>query len=193
MYLSICGVPGVGKTTFAELMSQRLGSKFLPEDPSHFPLVKNAFENPTVWGYANQLQFVVSKINDQLGLLVEQQSILQELDALATHALWTPVLQHLGHITHEDAQLLDRLIQMFLNTPLRRPDLYLFLRCPADTVITRVHARNREYEMESDQTETLIRHIDIAMWRFYDTLGSKKLIVDVGDIDFRIKNRYSVK
>ena len=62
MYIAVEGVIGVGKTTLAELLVEKLQGIPLLEEFEDNPFLPKFYGDPDRWAFTTQLQFLVSRL-----------------------------------------------------------------------------------------------------------------------------------
>src|SRR5262250_550539 len=67
-YIAIEGVIGVGKTTLARLLSERLGAELVLEEVEENPFLHEFYHDRARWAFQTQMHFLFSRYQQQRGL-----------------------------------------------------------------------------------------------------------------------------
>src|SRR5512143_2448441 len=69
-YIAVEGVIGVGKTTFAQMLAQRIDADLLNEEVFENPFLVDYYKNRTRYALSCQLYFLISRFQQQQQLMV---------------------------------------------------------------------------------------------------------------------------
>jgi deoxyadenosine/deoxycytidine kinase len=181
-YILIEGVIGVGKTSLAEILAQRLQGQLVLEHPEENPFLENFYDDPRRYAFQTQLFFLLSRYR--------QQQELPQLD------FFHPILvadylfakdKIFAYINLSTAELLlyDRLMEI-LEPRIRKPDLVIYLQSSTERLMRNIRLRNRPYE--SSMSEDYIRTLNEAYNQFFLNYSETPLlIVNSTRLDF-VKN-----
>jgi deoxyadenosine/deoxycytidine kinase len=181
-YLSIEGVIGVGKTTLAEILTNRLQGQIVLERPEENPFLEDFYVDPKRFAFQTQLFFLLSRYR--------QQQELPEPD------FFHPVLiadylfakdKIFAYINLSEAELLlyERVMEI-LEPRIRKPDLVIYLQSSSERLMKNIRLRSRPYERS--MSEEYIRTLNEAYNQFFFNYNSTRLlIVNATRIDF-VKN-----
>jgi deoxyadenosine/deoxycytidine kinase len=182
-YIVIEGVIGVGKTSLAEILAQRLQGQLVLEHPEENPFLENFYDDRQRYAFQTQLFFLLSRYR--------QQQELPQLD------FFHPILvadylfakdKIFAYINLSTAELLlyDRLMEI-LEPRIRKPDLVIYLQSSTERLMQNIRLRNRPYE--SSMSEDYIRTLNEAYNQFFLNYGDTPLlIVNSTRLDF-VKKR----
>src|SRR3990172_3471499 len=143
-YLVIEGPIGVGKSSLAALLSERLGARLVMEKVEENPFLAKFYENPRRFAFQAQVFFLLSRYR--------QQAELGQLDLFSQTTIcdyFLPKDRIFASITlsEEERALYDQLYQL-LGPRVATPDLLIYLQASTDTLIERIEARGRSFEKE---------------------------------------------
>jgi deoxyadenosine/deoxycytidine kinase len=143
-YLVIEGPIGVGKSSLAALLSERLGARLVLEKVEDNPFLSKFYENPKRFAFQTQVFFLLSRYR--------QQVELGQLDLFSQTTIcdyFLPKDQIFASLTlgEEERALYDQLYQL-LGPRVATPDLLIYLQASTDTLIERIEARGRSFEKE---------------------------------------------
>ena len=69
-YIAVEGVIGVGKTTFAQMLAERIEAELVNEEVFENPFLVDFYKNRKRYGFSCQLFFLISRFQQQQGLMV---------------------------------------------------------------------------------------------------------------------------
>lgn len=181
-YMVIEGVIGVGKTSLAEILAQRLQGQLMLEHPEENPFLENFYADPRRYAFQTQLFFLLSRYR--------QQQELPQLD------FFHPILiadylfakdKIFAYINLSEAELLlyERVMEI-LEPRIRKPDLVIYLQSSTERLMRNIRLRNRPYERP--MAEDYIRTLNEAYNQFFFNYNETPLlIVNATRLDF-VKN-----
>ena len=177
--VAIEGPIGVGKTSLAELISERLDGNLVLEAFEENPFLEDFYRQPDHYAFQTQLWFLLSRYR--------QQRELQQLD------LFTPLLvtdymfqkdRLFASLTLNDKEMIlyDRVAGL-LEREIAKPDLVIYLQSDTDQLMARIKGRGRSYEANMDwkYIDALNQLYNEFFFRYED---SPLLIINTNDIDF---------
>lgn len=143
-YLVIEGPIGVGKSSLAALLSERLGARYVLEKVEENPFLAKFYENPRRFAFQAQVFFLLSRYRQQLEL-----SQLDLFKQTTVCDYFLPKDQIFASVTlsEEERALYDQLYQL-LGPRVATPDLLIYLQASTDTLIERIETRGRPFEKE---------------------------------------------
>ncbi|MEO8936828.1 MAG: deoxynucleoside kinase [Burkholderiaceae bacterium] len=160
-HLVIEGPIGVGKTSLAKRLSERLRSQTLFEQPEANPFLERFYRDSARYAFPTQLAFLFKRI-DQLRELGRRDrfdeifvaDFLLEKDAL------------FASLTLADDEL-DLYRQIYSNLVVQAPvpDLVIYLEAPPAALLTRIAERGRP--MEASISEAYLEQLCEAYTRFF--------------------------
>ncbi len=178
-YIAIEGVIGVGKTSLASLLSERLNAKLVLENPEENPFLEQFYRDPRHYAFQTQLFFLLSRFR--------QQQELPEPD------LFHPLIvadylfakdRIFAYINLSEAEItLYEKVMVLLEMRLRKPDLVVYLQSSTERLMRNIRTRNRPYEKE--MSEEYIRTLNEAYNHFFFHYNDTPLlIVNATAIDY---------
>ncbi|UCH10913.1 MAG: deoxynucleoside kinase [Fidelibacterota bacterium] len=177
--IAIEGPIGVGKTSLARMVAERLDARLVLEEFEENPFLADFYRDSERFAFQTQLWFLLSRYR--------QQQELQQLD------LFSPLLvtdymfmkdRLFASLTLSDKELAlyDR-VAVLLERDIANPDLVVYLQSDTDRLMANVRSRNRSYEVDMD-------------WKYLDALNQlynefffrydrgPLLIINSNDLDF---------
>ena len=178
-HITIEGSIGVGKTSLAKLLAERLGGRLVLEKFEENPFLESFYDNQDQYAFQTQLWFLLSRYR--------QQQDLQQMD-LFTSTLITDYmfvkdrLFAALNLNDNEMKLYD-MVARILEKNIVQPDLVIFLQSDTERLMENIKKRGRDYEVSMD-------------WKYIDALNqiyneyffrydkSPLLIINSNDIDF---------
>lgn len=169
---SLEGNIGVGKSTVLREL-ERQGVRVHLEAVDHWTLLERFYEDPARFGFAFQLQVLVSYVNTPESTQVVERS----LDAALK--VFVPLAQDAGNMTPNEAEDLFRVAERL---PVPHIEKFVFLRAPVDLCYHRIMWRDRDGE--SNITREYLERLQSKYEDFLNSLPEdRKLVIDVQEED----------
>ena len=178
-HIAIEGVIGAGKTTLAQMLSDRLGARLVLERFEENPFLPKFYEDPEHFAFQTQIFFLLSRYKQQQDLF--QADLFQ--DFLISDYIFEKD-KIFAYLTLADEEL--KLYETLLNAIERNvptPDLVVYLQCSVERLMNNIRSRARK--MEENISEDYIRDLNEAYnYFFFRYKATPLLIVKATDIDF---------
>jgi len=178
-HIAIEGVIGAGKTTLAQMLSERLGARLVLERFEENPFLPKFYEDPEHFAFQTQIFFLLSRYKQQQDLF--QADLFQ--DFLISDYIFEKD-KIFAYLTLADEEL--KLYETLLNAIERNvptPDLVVYLQCSVERLMNNIRSRARK--MEENISEDYIRDLNEAYnYFFFRYKATPLLIVKATDIDF---------
>jgi deoxyadenosine/deoxycytidine kinase len=177
-YLAIEGPIGVGKTTLAQILAERLGAKLVLEPVEENPFLPQFYDDARKFAFQTQLFFLLSRFQQQQALhqgeLFTQSTVSDYL--FAKDRIFAALT-----LDQNELALYDRLYGA-LGPRVARPDLVVYLQARTDVLLQRIKRRGRSYERQIDPNyvETLATAYNDFFFHYEET---PLLVVNTSDID----------
>ena len=183
-HIAIEGVIGAGKTTLANMLSERIGGKLVLERFEENPFLPKFYEDPEHYAFQTQIFFLLSRYR--------QQQDLFQADLFQQHLVTDYIFEKdkiFAYLTLQDEEL--KLYETLLNAIERTvptPDLVVYLQSSVERLMENIRKRGRK--MEENMSEEYIKELNEAYnYFFFRYKGAPLLIVKATDIDFVNKKR----
>src|SRR5512145_110725 len=145
-YIAVEGPIGVGKTTLAQILAERIGGRLICDAVEENPFLAEFNADRRKHAFQAQLFFLLSRFQQQQALfqqdLFSQSTVAEYLFArdriFATLAL-----------SPEELALYDRLYEL-LGPRVVKPDLVVYLQARTDVLLARIRKRGRDHERAID-------------------------------------------
>lgn len=177
-YIAVEGPIGVGKTTLAQVLAERLGARLVLEEAEANPFLPAFYADRKKHAFQAQVFFLLSRF--------QQQQVLfqQDLFSSSTVADYLFAKDRIfATLTLEPAELaLYRQIHELLGPRVVRPDLVIYLQARTDVLLSRIKKRGRDFERGLDPAyvEALAKAYNDFFFHYEDT---PLLVVNTSDID----------
>ncbi|RDI95896.1 deoxynucleoside kinase [Meiothermus sp. QL-1] len=142
MYIAIEGVIGVGKTTLARLLAERLAADCLLEVVEENPFLPLFYQDPPRYAFKAQVFFLLSRYKQLLPLA---QPGLFSHGVVADYLFDKDAIFAAMNLSGEEWALYQELYRS-LSPKLPVPDLTLYLKAPLPTLLARIRQRGRVFE-----------------------------------------------
>jgi len=178
-YIAIEGPIGIGKTSLAQLLAERLGGGAILEVVEENPFLSRFYTDRQKYAFQTQLFFLLSRFRQQQELL--QQDLFRSVVVSDYLFAKDRIFACLNLDSHELA-LYDRIFEA-LGPRVARPDLVIFLQARLDVALQRIRKRGRDYEQQFDAQylDKLMRAYNDFFFHYSDT---PLLVINTSDIDF---------
>lgn len=178
-HIAVEGAIGVGKTTLAQKLADRLASGTLFESMEDNPFIELFYQNPERHALGVQLSFLFSRLKQWQGL--HQQDLFTS-GLVSDYLFAKDRLFATINLTDEELSLYDQVARLVsVNIP--RPDLVIYLQSDADVIMERIRKRNRP--MEKGMSADYLRQvIDAYNHFFFHYQETPLLIVQTDHLNF---------
>ncbi|MEE8335047.1 MAG: deoxynucleoside kinase [Candidatus Neomarinimicrobiota bacterium] len=178
-YVAIEGSIGVGKTSLAKLLSEKLSARLVLETFQDNPFLADFYEEPDRFAFQTQLWFLLQRY--------QQQQELRQVDMF--HSLLVSDYMFVKdrlfaslNLKEKEMSLYDSVANMMEKNVLH-PDLVIFLQADTDTLMNNIKRRGRDYEknISWDYIDSLNQVYNEYFFRYQDT---PLVIINTNNIDF---------
>ena len=178
-YIAIEGVIGVGKTSLARMLSERLGARLVLEQFDENPFLPKFYEDPEHYAFQTQIFFLLSRY--------KQQQELYQADLFHSHIVSDYIFEKdkiFAYLTLRDDELkLYENVLTAIEKSIPPPDLVIYLQSGVERLLDNIKIRGRE--MERNMSDEYIRELNEAYnYFFFRYKSAPLLIVKVTEIDF---------
>ncbi len=178
-YIAIEGTIGVGKTSLARVLSERLNARLILEEFEQNPFLEDFYNDPKSFAFQTQIFFLLSRYKQQVGL---QQIDLFAKNVIADYMFAKDRLFATLNLSDKELDLYNTVANI-LEKNLSFPDMVIFLQSDTNRLIENIRKRGRAFEEKID-----IGYIDalnqIYTEYFFKYDKSPLLIINTNDIDF---------
>ena len=178
-YVSIEGVIGVGKTSLAHLLEERLNAKLVMEKFDENPFLADFYLDPERYAFQTQLFFLLSRYRQQQEL--RQTEVFHKL-VISDYMFVKDRLFASLNLDDKEMSLYDSVAKI-LEKNILNPDLVIYLQAETPKLMERITLRGRDFEknMSPDYIDALNQIYNEYFFRYQE---SPLLIINTNDIDF---------
>jgi len=178
-YVAIEGAIGVGKTSLAKLLSDRLGAKLVLEKFEENPFLFKFYDDPGRFAFQTQLFFLLQRY--------QQQQELRQVDMfhnllISDYMFIKDRLFASLNLDEKEMSLYDSIANM-LERNVINPDLIIYLQADTSTLMKNIAKRGRDFEanISYDYINALNEIYTEYFFRYYET---PLVIINTNHIDF---------
>ncbi|RMI09533.1 MAG: deoxynucleoside kinase [Calditrichaeota bacterium] len=178
-YIAIEGVIGVGKTTLATQLAERLNARLILEEFEENPFLEDFYRDPERYAFPTQIFFLLSRFRQQEKIV---QYDLFQRQLVADYMFYKDRIFATLNLNEKELSLYNMLANI-LEKRIVKPDLAIYLRSSTDRLMQNIARRGRSYEknIHRDYIEALNRLYDEFFWNYEET---PLLIINVENVDF---------
>jgi deoxyadenosine/deoxycytidine kinase len=178
-YIVIEGVIGVGKTSLAKLMAERVNARLVLEEVEENPFLEEFYSDPVHYAFQTQLFFLLSRYRQQMEF--PQQDLFQQ-KTISDYLFDKDKIFAYINLNEKELSLYERLWAL-LQKDIPKPDLVIYLQANTETLMHRIRERGRPYE-RSISPEYIQRLNEAYSYFFFHYADSPLLVVNTAKIDF---------
>ena len=177
--VAIEGVIGVGKTSLANLLGDRLDAKLVLEKFEENPFLTDFYRDPERYAFQTQLFFLLSRYRQQHE--PRQTDMFHKL-VITDYMFEKDRLFASLNLDDNEITLYDSVANL-LQRNVIPPDLVIYLQADTGTLMNRIRSRQRDFEdaISSDYIDALTQVYNEFFFRYE---SSPLLIINTNDIDF---------
>lgn len=178
-YVAVEGVIGVGKTTFARMMAQRLDAELILEAAEDNPFLSKFYKNRQRYAFQTQVFFLLSRYH-QLGQLAARDLFAERV--VSDYLFDKDRLFASVNLSEPELLLYEKIVPL-MKDKLPKPDLVIYLQARTDVLFDRIRKRRIAYErlIEREYLEALNAAYNYFFFHYEET---PLLVVKTDDIDF---------
>ncbi len=178
-YVSIEGPIGVGKSSVAQLLAERLDATTVLEEWGPNPFLKPFYDGKAGAAFQVEVFYLLSRYRQQQELL---QRNLFQLQTISDYVFEKCRL--FAYLNLEDSELaiFERLYGLLAEN-VARPDLVVYLQAPTEVLLKRIKLRGRGEE--ANLSEEYLAEVNRAYNHyFFHYTQTPLLVVNTTDVDF---------
>lgn len=178
-YIAVEGPIGVGKTSVAQLLAQRLDARAALEEWSQNPFLKDFYDARPGAAFQVEMFYLLSRYRQQQDLV--QRELFSE-QVLTDYVFEKSKL--FANLNLEDSELVifDKLYAL-LGESVPRPELVVYLQAPTEVLMKRIRSRGRKEE--KGLSEEYLAEVNRAYnYYFFHYSATPLLVVNTSDVDF---------
>jgi deoxyadenosine/deoxycytidine kinase len=144
-FVAIAGNIGVGKSTLVKMLCDQMEWDPFYEPVNENPYLSDFYHNMSAWAFHSQIFFLTHRLRAHFNLAQHPNSVVQDRSVYEDSEIFARNLYRQGNITDRDYQTYRELYETAVQF-LPPPDLVIYLRASADTLMHRINSRGRDYE-----------------------------------------------
>ena len=178
-YIVVEGVIGVGKTSLARLLCERLQARLVLEEVEENPFLKDFYRDRERYAFQTQMHFLFSRYQQQRSL--RQTELFSE--RMVSDYLFQKDRIFAGlNLSERELALYEKVVG-WLELEVTRPDVVVYLQAATETLMERIAKRGRPFEKDMDRT--YIASLNEAYNHFFfHYVEAPLLVVNTNGIDF---------
>lgn len=152
----VAGNIGAGKTSLTERIGSRLSWWTGYESVADNPYLADFYGDMHAWSFHLQIFFLGHRAEQYLQAAHDARSAILDRSIYEDAHIFARALHHMGNLAERDYLAYRRLYELVVDS-LPRPDLLIYLKAPAPTLMERIRkrARNMETGISSDYLSLL--------------------------------------
>jgi len=180
-YIAIEGPIGVGKTSLAKALAERLKARLILEEALENPFLPKYYGNIKKYAFQTQIFFLVSRYKQQAH--IRQRDLFNSLTI--TDYMFDKDRIFASITLNEEELMLYNHLHPLLASNIPKPDLVILLQAPASVLMQRIRARGRKFEaaVTRDYIEAVAEAYDRFFFNYDD---SPLLIVNTTRVNFAV-------
>ena len=178
-YVVVEGVIGVGKTSLARLLTERLKARLVLEEVEENPFLKDFYQDRERYAFQTQMHFLFSRF--------QQQRALRQMELFSERMVSDYLFQKDRifaslNLSERELGLYERLVG-WLELDVMKPDVVVYLQASPDTLMSRIARRGRPFER--DMERDYLRQLNEAYNHYFvHYVEAPLLVVNTNGIDF---------
>ncbi len=162
-YLVLAGNMGVGKTTLAKIIEEKLGWIPFYEKFVENPYLPKFYREMEKWSFHSQIFFLTQRFKDQLAIQKMNRPVVQDRSIFEDAEVFAENLYQQGFMNPEDYRTYRDLYETMLEA-IRLPDLIVYLKASPWTLLSRIRKRWREIERNVDKEYLFQLNLRYEYW-----------------------------
>jgi len=178
-YIAVEGPIGVGKTSLARMLSEKLDARLVLDESGTNPFVARFYEDPDKYAFPAQLYFMLIRYRQQRELV--QQELFKQSTVSDYLFSKDRIFANLN-LSPDELVLYDQ-VHRLLDSQMAKPDLVVYMWARAEVLVERLRKRNRDFER--DISIDYLERVSNAyrdFFFYYDE--TPLLVVDTSGMDF---------
>jgi deoxyadenosine/deoxycytidine kinase len=178
-YIVVEGPLGVGKTSLAGLLAEKLQGETLLEDVEGHPFLTKFYRNPRKYAFQTQVYFLLRRY--QQVAEIHQMDLFKKV-IISDYLFEKDRIFARINLDDQEFWLYEQVFQL-LNRKTVVPDLAIFLQARTPVLLERIRKRGRKFEkgVNPDYVESINQAFNTF---FFHYQASPLLVIDASEIDF---------
>jgi len=178
-YIVIEGPLGVGKTSLALKLAEKINAEALLEDAEENPFLRKFYQDPKKYSFQAQIFFLLRRY--QRALDITQMDLFKRT-MISDYLFDKDRIFARANLDDDEFWLYEQLFQL-LRKRITPPDLVIFLQATTDVLVERIKKRDKKYErgISSKYLDKINRAFNNFFFHYSD---SPLLVINASKIDF---------
>jgi deoxyadenosine/deoxycytidine kinase len=178
-YIVIEGPLGVGKTSLALKLAEKINAETLLEDAEENPFLRKFYQDPKKYSFQAQIFFLLRRY--QRALDITQMDLFKRT-MISDYLFDKDRIFARANLDDDEFWLYEQLFQL-LRKRITPPDLVIFLQATTDVLVERIKKRDKKYERGI--SAKYLNEINQAFNDFFFHYSdSPLLVINASKIDF---------
>jgi deoxyadenosine/deoxycytidine kinase len=141
----VAGNIGAGKTSLTERIGARLGWRTDFESVADNPYLPDFYADMRAWSFHLQIFFLGHRADQYLEAARDPRPSILDRSIYEDAYIFCRALHHLGNLSERDYLAYRKLFDLVISG-LPSPNLLVYLKCPVNVLMNRIHRRARNME-----------------------------------------------
>ena len=162
-FVGLAGNIGVGKTTFTEIVAEKLGWTPYFESVDDNPYLGDFYGDMSRWSFNLQVYFLHKRFKSHHDMSLSNGGVIQDRTIYEDVEIFAKNLNEMGFMDQRDWKNYRNLFSI-MTSYLLKPDLIVYLKASTDTLISRIKSRSRDYEKSIDPEYLHTLNVSYNKW-----------------------------
>ena len=178
-HIAVEGTIGVGKTSLAKILAERIEGRLVLEEFEDNPFLTEFYKDPKRWAFQTQINFLISRYYQQIQL----QQVNLFSDKIVSDYMFAKDKLFAQTSLDDNEMILYQKLASIFEKNITYPDLVIFLQSDVDRLMENINKRGRTYEKDIDW-EYLSQLNDVYNQYFLRYDKGNLLVINTNNIDF---------
>ncbi len=162
-FIGLAGNIGVGKTTFTEIASQKMGWTAHYESVDDNPYLSDFYGDMYRWSFNLQVYFLHKRFKSHHEMNMTNGGVIQDRTIYEDVEIFARNLYKMGNMDDRDWKCYQDLFGIMASY-LKKPDIIVYLMASTDTLLSRIKSRSRDYEKSIDPEYLHTLNVSYDKW-----------------------------
>ena len=162
-FVGLAGNIGVGKTTFTEIVAEKLGWTPYFESVDDNPYLGDFYGDMSRWSFNLQVYFLHKRFKSHYEMSMSNGGVIQDRTIYEDVEIFAKNLNEMGFMDQRDWKNYRNLFSI-MTSYLHKPDLIVYLKASTDTLLSRIKSRSRDYEKSIDPEYLHTLNVSYNKW-----------------------------
>ncbi len=178
-FITIEGNIGAGKTTLANIISQKMNARLILEEFADNPFLPKFYESPEQYAFPLELFFMAERYK-QLKDLIHTKDMFQTT-TISDYLFTKCLLFAKVNLPTEEFRLYQKLFDI-IHQQLLHPDILIYLHAPVQKLQQNIKKRQRQYEQAI--ADEYLFNIQETYTSYIKQHNLKTIFIDASNADF---------